>query len=60
MFLHHFHNSLFGCHFGSRKTLNLLLKKYWQKDIAQQVDTGSRDVPFASSTKFQENTHKPH
>lgn len=37
-FLYHFCNFLFGCHFNSRKTLNLLLKKYWWKDIAQQVE----------------------
>lgn len=38
MFLHYFYNSLFGCHFGLRKTLNLVLKNYWWKDIAQQVE----------------------
>lgn len=40
-FQHHFHNFLFGCHFGSRKMLKLLLKKYLWKDIAQQLSIGA-------------------
>lgn len=37
MFLEHFHNSIFTCHYGKDKTVDLILCKYWWPQIYDDV-----------------------
>lgn len=37
MFLEHFHNSIFACHYSKDKTVDLILCKYWWPQIYDDV-----------------------
>lgn len=59
MFLEHFHNSAFACHYAKNKTVDVILQKYWWPQIYDDVSYWCSRCTICQKENYQIQLKSP-